>query len=115
MAGLNGVMLPEQWQPKLGVFAQWLGQHGVVFGDMLSVFQGGQQVVWLVGLLLVVWLAPNTKDIMAACGQALDDRENSKHPFQWRPTLSWAVTIAVLALVSLLSLNQVTEFLYFQF
>jgi D-alanyl-lipoteichoic acid acyltransferase DltB (MBOAT superfamily) len=115
MMGLNGIMLPEQWQHKLGPVAPWLGQHGVSFGDLLSVFQGGQQVVWIVGLLLVVWVAPNTQDIMAACEPVLDGREVRKQPLQWWPSLSWAMTIALLALVSLLSLNQVTEFLYFQF
>jgi D-alanyl-lipoteichoic acid acyltransferase DltB (MBOAT superfamily) len=115
LAGLNGLRLPEQWQPKLGAVAQWLGQHGVVFDDMLSVFQGGQEILWIGGLLLIVWVAPDTQDIMAACGPVLDRRGTGKQVVQWRPTLSWAMTVALMALLSLLSLNQVTEFLYFQF
>jgi hypothetical protein len=115
MAGLNGLMLPEQWQPELGAFAQWLGQHGVTFGDMLSVFQGGQEVLWIGGLLLIVWVAPDTQDIMVAREPEHDRGGTGRQVVQWRPTLSWAMTVALMALVSLLSLNQVTEFLYFQF
>jgi hypothetical protein len=52
---------------------------------------------------------------MSACAPVLDTVSMRRQPVRWEPTLPWAVTLALLTLVSLLSLNQVTEFLYFQF
>ena len=33
----------------------------------------------------------------------------------WRPTLGWALVTAAISAVGILALNQVTEFLYWQF
>jgi alginate O-acetyltransferase complex protein AlgI len=114
MAGVNGLMLPEQWQAKLGIFGIWLGQHGVKYGDLLSVFQGGREVLWIGGLLLVVWMMPNSQQFMAASASGRDEA-GMEPALRWQQTFPWAMAMALLTLVSLLSLNQVTEFLYFQF
>ena len=116
MAGFNGMTLPEQWEPKLGWLAPWLTQHGVVFGDLVSVFRGGHQVWWTCALLLVRGMAraqyPGHHDYYSP---VLDRKVDGASPVRWQPTTAWAVSVSVLALLSLLSLNQVTEFLYFQF
>jgi len=37
------------------------------------------------------------------------------HWITWQPTRTWAVILAFIAAITLLSLTQISEFLYFQF
>ena len=60
---------------------------------------GRRNMLALVGLTLSVTLLPNTNQILA-----------------WlKPNFWWALSVSLMAIYSLLSLNQVSEFLYFQF
>ncbi|HBA86082.1 MAG TPA: membrane-bound O-acyltransferase family protein [Verrucomicrobia bacterium] len=71
--------------------------------------------VFLIGLMGVVWVCPNSQEWMGAylqAGPALPAKT-----FRWRPSLAWAAGVALLAGLALvrLSVSRVTEFLYFQF
>lgn len=57
------------------------------------------RVLGLVGLLVVVWVAPNT--------QAIAQR--------FQPTWSWAMLLGTIAAFTALAMSQPSEFLYFQF
>ncbi|RMG16050.1 MAG: MBOAT family protein [Planctomycetota bacterium] len=78
---------------------------------------------WVLPLLGVVWLLPNTQELFAAESPALDaeaghrDRPPSWSLVRivWRPSLPWALGLAVLAWATLLQLATVSEFLYYQF
>jgi D-alanyl-lipoteichoic acid acyltransferase DltB (MBOAT superfamily) len=115
MAGGNGLVLPDFWLPKWGAFGQWLAAHGVVFGDTRDLVTGGL-INWIWILLLVVWFAPNTQQLLAAYRPALSlppDMRGSR--LQWSPKLGYAVAAAALLTLSIFNLHRQSEFLYFQF
>jgi alginate O-acetyltransferase complex protein AlgI len=99
MAGIKGIVLPGEPQGKLS----WL----IPFGVQLKGWQeltylplgSKESLVILAGLTLGVALLPNTQQILQ----------------RFKPTLWWAVCLGAMAAFCLLSLNRVSEFLYFQF
>jgi D-alanyl-lipoteichoic acid acyltransferase DltB (MBOAT superfamily) len=113
MIGLNGVVLPQAYQQALG----GLAALGVGFGK--SAYSGAWP--WLALLLAVVWLAPNTLDLVRRYRPALNRFPGGLAPragrlwLAWRPTRAWMVVILILLLTSLLNMAEVSEFLYFQF
>ncbi len=66
----------------------------------------------LAALFFIIWLLPNSNEIMSYCpyGEKIEPK-----PISWRPDLYWAVALSCLAVLSIISLRQVSEFLYFQF
>ena len=109
MAGLNGVALPA----AIGSRLPQLAELGVAFD-----LGGGTRFVaawaWIVALFLVARFAPNTQEIMGRFEPALD-HDGSSARRGWRPTRGWALASASIAVLGVLSLAQVSEFLYFQF
>ena len=127
MAGLNGIAIPQAIAHHLGPLAQVLPLLGVEVA-----FGGGTRItytfLWVIPLLLIALLAPNTQTIMAryapglAIGSTRTDRASTPHAghvtepaWQWRPSLRWALAMAVITVCGLLSLTRPSEFLYFQF
>ena len=116
MLGSQGVAVPAVFQ---GRFASLLAPLGIVVqtsGD------GGANFVRTNILIAIAWLIaltlPNTHEMLAKYGPALDFRIvpgwRAIH-LQWRPTMAWAIAMAVIALLCLMSLGQVSAFLYWQF
>jgi len=97
MVGLKGIVLPSAGK------LDWLTQFGVQlkrWSELTYLPPGEKQsIVMLVGLLLGVVLLPNTQQIVQ----------------RFKPTWWWAVLCGGLTAFCLLSLNRVSEFLYFQF
>jgi hypothetical protein len=61
---------------------------------------------------------PNTYQLFRHCDVVLEPPFSTQAPlfdWQWQPSMAWSFFIAVLTLISLLNLTQVSEFLYFQF
>ncbi|MBI4192429.1 MAG: MBOAT family protein [Betaproteobacteria bacterium] len=115
MAGMNGLVLPDFWLPKWGALGEWLAAHGVRFGDTHDLVGGGV-VNWIWILLLVVWFAPNTQQLLAAWRPALAlFAESYRGRLAWRPTPLYALLTAALALLAIFNLHKQSEFLYFQF
>ncbi|MBI3044334.1 MAG: MBOAT family protein [Betaproteobacteria bacterium] len=115
MAGLNGMVLPDVWLARWGGFGEWLAQHGVIFGATPALARTGV-VHWIWILLAVVWLAPNTQQIMAATRPALGiPADSASSRWQWRPAAASAALVAGMALAVIANLNRHSEFLYFQF
>jgi len=115
MVGLHGISLPAALAPAFGPIASTLAAHGVAF-----TLGGGAQFVstwaWIVVLLPIVFLAPNTQEIMARFEPALGFRgERLPVRLLWRPTRNWAFASGVLAAVGVLALTHHSEFIYFQF
>jgi alginate O-acetyltransferase complex protein AlgI len=116
MAGWNGVTLPDFWLVKWGAAGAWAAAHGVTFLDSRGLVTTGL-VYWIVILLAVVWLAPNTQQIMQRCRPALgvpSERPGSAWLI-WRPTTLSALAVSALALIAIVNLHKQSEFLYFQF
>ncbi|NEO37434.1 MAG: MBOAT family protein [Moorea sp. SIOASIH] len=101
MVGLKGVILPTTYQNTLG----WLTPLGIQFQEwqemklLLPPIGLEKTFMVLFGLILGVTFLPNTQQIM-------------KH---FKPSWYWATGIGLIATFCLLSLNRVSEFLYFQF
>ena len=119
MLALNGVSIPVQLAdtvvylksmfPDLQIEASGLGSFGSPLG-----------FIWLFGLLVLVWFAPNTIQFMKEEKNILGLEKNSlKASFpikiNWAVNNSWALATALIAVLSVLSLTSVSEFLYFQF
>ena len=115
MAGMNGFVLPDAWLAKWGSAGQWLVQQGVPFGATNDLIMGGA-INWIWISLLIVWLAPNTQQIMASYKPALDvpEGETAKR-LLWQPSAFAALLICGLGFVAIINLNKQSVFLYFQF
>ena len=116
MAGLNGVSLPAGFVTYFGASTRAALDHwGVAFQ-----LGGGSRFVlqyaWIIALLPVVMLAPNTQEILGRFQPALNFRGGQTMvPLSWRPTPGWAAIVAIATVCGLLSLTRVSEFLYYQF
>ena len=102
MAGIKGIVLPGEAQGKLAALSQF-GIQLKSWKEILYVPEvNGNKALSLVvlgGLILCVTLLPNTQEILK----------------KLKPNWGWAIWIGALGTLSLLSLNRVSEFLYFQF
>jgi alginate O-acetyltransferase complex protein AlgI len=116
MAGLHGFTLPDFWLAKWGALGAWMSQHGVTFADSRGLVTTGL-VYWILILLAVVWLAPNTQQIMRRTKPALNipEEPETKRRLAWRPHPAYALLCATLALMAVFHLHKQSEFLYFQF
>lgn len=115
MAGLNGVTLPDAVALRIGPVAAWLGELGIVFTP-----GGGHEFlmnfVWLAVLLPIVFLAPNTQQIMQRFRPFLDYHSKADGSrLAWSAEWRWALAMAFVLASGLLSLTRPSEFLYFQF
>jgi alginate O-acetyltransferase complex protein AlgI len=76
-------------------------------------------MVMLVACAAIVWLAPNTQQIVGRYGNAIDTYGHleTERPrwLQWRPTHAWGAACAIALAVSFLTFDRPARFLYFQF
>ncbi|MEO5367236.1 MAG: MBOAT family protein [Magnetococcus sp. WYHC-3] len=78
---------------------------------------------WLGLAAILVWWAPNLLQLMRDHQVVTDTlkvpphwTQRGVHPWLlWRPNLLWGVGLSILAFLSILRMNEVNEFLYFQF
>ncbi len=90
----------------------------------------GTDLAWLIAWMAIIWFWPNTQQWMARIHPAFDfsSRQLRSDPLllpisetrwrraiAWRPALPHAIVIGIATAISLLSLQRVSEFLYFQF
>jgi hypothetical protein len=115
MAGVNGLVLPEAWLVRMGEPGAALAAAGIGFGATPALPRTGV-LNWIWMLLLVVWLAPNTQQIMAVARPALGvPADDAASRLQWRPRALTAALAIGLALAVTVNLTRHSEFLYFQF
>jgi D-alanyl-lipoteichoic acid acyltransferase DltB (MBOAT superfamily) len=116
MFGAYGFALPDVWLSKWGELGTWLAALGVEFTDARGLVRAGL-VNWIVILLAICWLAPNTQQIMARFEPALNVPRDAvpARVLAWRPTLATALATAALAFAAIINLHRHSEFLYFQF
>jgi alginate O-acetyltransferase complex protein AlgI len=114
MAGLNGVSLPTAIFARLGPLRSGLETLGVE----ASIGGGGVFIaawLWIIILFALARFAPNTQQIMGRYRPGLGFEAAEAVRLSWRPAVRWAMFTGALAAAGLLALNQVSEFLYFQF
>ncbi len=109
MVGLNGVVVPESF----GGIAPSLGLSPAAIRWVAA---GEANFLVLLFAVVAALFAPNTQQIFAAYAPALETAaERARWVIRWRPNAVWGLLTAVLAVACILSLDRVTEFLYFQF
>ncbi len=103
MFGLNGFALPAEWSSQLGA----------VSTRPLEAFGGLRQVVWIGLLLAIVWLVPNSQELIARArvskAATIFQREN----LAWMSLGSCAVVLFLLAAIN--DSRGSSEFIYFNF
>lgn len=114
MAGFNGLVLPEGWAARAGDAGAALAALGVQFGATPALPRTGV-LHWIWILLLIVWLAPNTQQIMAAAKPALGVPKEAPSRIRWQISAPWALLTLALLLAVMVNLGRHSEFLYFQF
>jgi D-alanyl-lipoteichoic acid acyltransferase DltB (MBOAT superfamily) len=118
MSGAQGLVLPYRWLEKWGDFGQWLAASGVEF-QYLPTFGGGSQLNLILLCFVIVWLMPNTQQIMGGYNPALglprDVPTAGDRWWQWRPTPVWTALTVLVAAWGMLSISELSEFIYFQF
>ena len=125
MLGFNGLSLPNAIYARLGSIEAVLQ-----FFNITSNTQGGAAFVstwcWILLLTTVSLCLPTTQDIFSRVTNSLDNKSFdttdavwpafavTKH-WVWSPTSRWALLCAMAFVLGLITLGQVSEFLYFQF
>jgi alginate O-acetyltransferase complex protein AlgI len=98
------------------MFASMAGAHGAQLSALAA--GHGKLLIWLLLLFGVVWLLPNTQQILAGFGSAAGVKPPTgglaRH-LLWRPSVAWALSLAVALLLSLAFMENTSRFLYFQF
>jgi alginate O-acetyltransferase complex protein AlgI len=111
MRGLHGwingpLVEPGAW------FAKVLQGGGLPIAEGLPA-AGLAQLLWFVVLFAIVWGLPNTQEFLLGEGRPAGAR------LVWRPTLAWAAGLGlcfgVAFTYSIISVNRVSEFIYFIF
>ncbi len=110
MAGLNGFMLSAD--ADLTLQALSFLSIDVELSSYATRFVEKDTLHWILGLLLICWLMPNTSQIMQYDFGAI---QRYSGRFQWRMSKGWVFSIALVGAVSVINLFRVSEFLYFQF
>ncbi len=123
MIGLHGTVLPMALAVRLPGLGSALAAAGITFHDR-SLPDLVATLAWVAGLLLVALVPPNILQIMRDRQPALS--VPAPYPatgplrrvlarIAWQPTRGWAALTAAATMAGILTLGQVTEFLYWQF
>ncbi len=114
MLGLDGAVLPQAVLGRLGAPGAWLQAAGVS-GDFYSGTGFVSLVLWAVVLLVAATTLPNSLELMARFNPALGKKASPVGPWSVSLNARWATVFGVTLLAGVMSLNQVSEFLYWQF
>jgi D-alanyl-lipoteichoic acid acyltransferase DltB (MBOAT superfamily) len=105
--------------------ARNLNDAFVILHSMFSVkdyFHAGQAMqyitlagwLWIVGLLVIVWIAPNTQQLTAPFYSSTHTAHLTySKPFSF--SFLWAAGISLLTILCIINLSKASEFLYFSF
>lgn len=118
MAGLNGIVLLDDWT-NYGAVASLVAM-GVPTDPEIGRFFSFEVIAWLLVCGAIVWVLPNTyqlfeKEAVAVETFRQDPWWGARWFKGWQPNLIWVGGTLVVALLGIDALNNVSEFLYFQF
>ena len=111
MAGLNGLVLPLEWQAFLPL-AQ-AGQDTWFSFGQLGAFGGMRQVGWIAVLLAIVWLSPNSQLLIEGLQKSRLTTRLGHERWAWLALGGLAVLIFLLAAIN--GSHGSSEFIYFNF
>lgn len=122
MAGMHGIDLPSTFQPVLGYLNAWgVGFDG--FSTAIGIREN-RAIFWVFLLAVIAFVMPNTQEWMGKYSPVLHmpsrmasvlARSQRFQQIRWQPSKVWSVAMGLAAGICCLALNQVSEFLYFQF
>jgi len=129
MLGYHGIAIPSAIASMLAnrMDEVWLVLESA---GMATYIGGGTQFIytwlWIVALLPIVLLLPNTQEIMSRIEPAINlykaNEQNELTLFKkiqnricWQPNIRWAASIGLLGTFGILAMTRISEFLYFQF
>ena len=125
LAVLQGMVnLPFTMGPRLGPLAGLVQGLGVRFEGPFVHTEDLQLTLYLGAWVAFVWLAPNTQELMGDVGPAHAYLPRTGAPWHksgwlsrlsWRPSIAWAAVFGLLFSVCVLSLSQISEFIYYRF
>jgi alginate O-acetyltransferase complex protein AlgI len=92
------------------IYGGMLGLHGIgdVHGLHLAVIQ-------IVGLALIIWLMPNTQELLGEQQKGDDSNWSVFAPRRWEPNVFWCAVTTAMFVISAAYSSAQTTFLYFQF
>ncbi len=108
MLGFNGITLTNS---TANILNKLLGLN--ISGAGSEIINIGPSIIWISALLFISTVLPNTQQIMHKFNPTLEKPKPSW--LTWSPSKPWGIAIGLLASISVLSLTQFSEFLYFQF
>jgi len=117
----------ESFGAAMRVLGAMAGVHGISFqaGDLnVNLTEAAKMAVLFLG---VVWLFPNSHELLAAHQPALEYAQDPPKValaptprrlgrwLTWRPNLVWALLLAALMVSGILNMSRPSEFIYWQF
>lgn len=118
LAGMTGLHGMESLAPVLfPLQAMFAGNPDWSGGDLLRMlFERWAPGLMIAALLAIVWLAPNSNQIMGDYSPALEGSSPAPRAWmRWRPNLAWLVLTLLVLAYAMLNLDKTARFLYFQF
>ncbi|QDT08776.1 MBOAT family O-acyltransferase [Planctomycetes bacterium K23_9] len=105
------------WEAATNIVSSMIGLNGL---SMTSSVSRLHAITWIPLLFAFVLLLPNTQQLMSRYRPAfgfskLDDKHPAVIAWHWRPSLGNAILIGSLFVLSIMHLNRVSEFVYYQF
>ena len=113
MAGANGISLPYGLMAALGRAGPVLTGLGVTVNDLSGTRLIGSWI-WIVVLLAIAWLLPNSQELLGRYRPVLTAPASVRGAV-WSLHPGWAIVAGALAFLGLISVTHVSEFLYWQF
>jgi D-alanyl-lipoteichoic acid acyltransferase DltB (MBOAT superfamily) len=120
MLGANGAELPSGISARLGSLTDYLSAIGIEPGSGSgSVLI--KNALWVLAAGVAAIALPNVAQIFHAQRPVIYEHEKSfgsylpSRSLSWQPSSRWAFACAAMLLLGVLTLTQISEFLYFQF
>ena len=114
MTGINGIEFPIQLASYINL--------PLIFNDnfILNIAQWDNGVPFILIVVLGTYLIPNTFQLMRKTKPVLENDLTPKDasyslPIHWKQNKTWVILLSVCAGLSLMGMDRVSEFLYFQF
>ena len=111
--------LPSNLHGRLGPIENLLKLFGFNFEGGYIVLEHYKKIMCLAFCLLIITYWPTTQQIMNKFQPALNIPQEKRvswwTEFTWRPNTAWGIIVSLMAVISILQLGSISEFLYFQF
>lgn len=120
MLGMNGVEVPAGILARSGDFGAWLVAHGVAPSQGGGTLLAGN-FAWTLAAGCAALCLPNVAQVFHRQSPVLYESERAftrlreSRTLAWDYRLRWALAVSFAGVAGILTLQQVSEFLYFQF